>query len=139
MSFELTISVRRDPNEASALDAPSAGATFTAIAANGTFDAAAERDVVRAVMEAYRSGAQSILVHLDDVEASEDASFETLGADLMSLRGDGVHVQVVVREEALHARLATVAQSRDWLVAFSPTPKGGARRALHLDGPTQAG
>jgi anti-anti-sigma regulatory factor len=136
MSFELTVAVKRDPLETRAGNASNAAsASHAEITLNGTFGPDASRDVLLAISTVARDGADSILVDMDDVVSDDRACLEAFAVGLMSLRQEGVQVQLTVRGAALHEELRQLPQSRDWLVAYSENPVGGARRSLHLDGP----
>jgi hypothetical protein len=71
---------------------------------------------------------------MDDVRADNQVYLQNFAAELMSLRGAGRHVQVVAREPSLHAEMAQMANSRDWLLAFTASKVNGARHAIHVDG-----
>ena len=70
---------------------------------------------------------------MQDLQTDDAASLDAFAAELMTLRSAGRHVQVRVWEATLHATLAKLAGSRDWLLALTDADVGGARRSIHVD------
>ncbi len=137
MGFELTIAVKRDPTDGLALgQAPSAfRASCTSIVLTGILDEAAARAVLETILEIAAKSAGSILVHMEDVTADDFVCAQRFTDELMSFRARAIHVQVAVRDPALHTSLALLPCARDWLLRLADIDPGVPRRAVHLDGP----
>ena len=133
MGFELNVSVRRDPRERH-LTVAAAKASCTEITLNGTFDNSAANAILERVKLLSGNGADSIIIVMEDVIATDAVCLQTFAANLMSLRSAEAHVQVFVRDAALRSDLASIATSRDWLLD-SNAVIGSGRRALHFDRP----
>jgi hypothetical protein len=131
MSFELAISTKRDPLDGRPTPNP-ASACHTTVTLNGIFDEAAARAVLGTIEELVGEEATSILIEMQAIAGVTD--FEHFAAELMRLRAAGKHVQVAVRDPALHARMSSLDDARDWLVVYSEVPVDGARRGIHVDG-----
>ena len=100
---------------------------------NGTFDDSSSEAVLQAVKTIFDEGAESIVIIMDNVRPGCATCLQAFAAGLMSLRHLGAHVQVDVREKALHTELSRITTSRDWLLTFAERSVNGPRRALHFD------
>jgi anti-anti-sigma regulatory factor len=125
----------RDPLEGRPGSDPAPG-TATTIVLNGTLDDTASHEVLRVIDEQFVAGAESIIVDLEEVQASNAATMSSLAEGLMSSRATGRHVQMKVRNAELHAAMATLPDARDWLLADIGADTSAARRAIHVDGPS---
>jgi anti-anti-sigma regulatory factor len=136
VSFELVIAVKRDPSEAlHAEREPSARGAFVSVALNGHFDEDASAALLSTISGLVAQDADSILIRMEDVTADSATCLDAFASALMSLRAEGVHVQISVAEPLLYAKMATSASSRDWLIDGASTDSDAPRRAIHLDGP----
>ncbi len=135
MGFELSIAAKRDPLEGRNIGEPMSRPRYAAITLNGVFDDDALQAVMRTVSELFGDGAGSILIDMNDVRADDAACLGRFASGLMTFRSDGCHVQVVVRYAALHAEMAQIENSRDWLITSPDANVEEARHAVHLDGP----
>ena len=134
MSFELTIAARKDPagvGTSAKQDSPPK--TSATIVLKGTLDGKSMEAVRTLVDDTLAGGAVSILVELRDVDASEQ-TLRDLGDRMMLERNHGLPVQVIVKDRVLHERMAALPRARDWLLAFTESDVGGARKAIHVDG-----
>ena len=141
MGYDLSVSAKRDPGHARPFGerADATHATHASIALRGELDEAAARAVLQTVVDLARDGTCSIFVELGDVRADDPSCLRTFAANLMAQRSAGVHVQVAVRNAALHAEMAGLADSRDWLLACTEADDTLPRRAIHVDGINEAG
>lgn len=137
MGFELTMAAKRAPGERTSSAEPHTAppVTCTTLALNGALDEAAVASVLSTVADLSATGAESVVVEMENVSVANAEPLRKLSDGLMSLRGSGVHVQVAVAEPSLRAKLSELPDSRDWLLGCPDAIATGARRALHLDGP----
>jgi len=138
MAFDLRIAVKRDPTEAStsaAMDASSVGPSVTCVslAVNGLLDEAGHTELVRRVKQSFEDGADTVIVDMQKIVLEDVACLERFAASLMAERSAGRQVQIIAREPELHARCASMAGSRDWLIADPEADAATPRRAIHLD------
>lgn len=138
ISFELQISVKRDPAEAQSAPGtnPRADATtpvVMSVAVNGGFSEAAYLGVMNAVTRLCASGAESVFVDMQDITLDDAACLERFAADVMSQRAAGCQLQVVARQASVHESLSALRGSRDWLTLFGDASVIGRRRAIHVD------
>jgi anti-anti-sigma regulatory factor len=135
MAFELTVSAQRDPLESGELGEREVPCKALAkIVVNGTCDEAASQAILTTVADLARDEAHSIIVEMHDVDASDAVGLRSLAVGLMEQRSSGIHVQIAARHEKLHARMAALPDSRDWLLGFKDADVASARRAIHVDG-----
>jgi anti-anti-sigma regulatory factor len=134
MAFELTVSAQRDPRENAFGEREAPCEALAKIEVNGTCDEGASQAILTTVADLARDGAHSIIVEMHAVEASDTRGLRSLATGLMAQRSSGIHVQVAVRHEKLHARMAALPDSRDWLLGFKDVDVATARRAIHVDG-----
>jgi anti-anti-sigma regulatory factor len=137
MGFELTIAVKRDPTVGKSLGQQPAvvRASFTSIVLTGILDEAAARAVLATISTLAAKSTESILVRMEDVKVDDYVCLARFTEKLMSLRAATIHVQVAVKDPALHTALTALPHSRDWLLRLCDIDPAVPRRAVHLDRP----
>ena len=132
--FQLEISAKRDPLESGVDETPSAPPDSCAtISLNGLFNNDACDGVFGTISRLFGAGTDSIVIEMQNVQADDASCLERFAAELMALRSAGRHVQVLARKASMHASLALLASSRDWLLSFTNSNVRGARRGIHVD------
>ncbi len=133
MGFDLHIAVAPSPTPST----PRSGAGAVAIVSievNGTFTQAGRVALARAVARSFHGGAETVFVELQEVVVREPVALAGFADDLMAERSAGRQVQVVARDEALHAACAAIAHSEDWLIASTAADLSVGRRSVHVEG-----
>lgn len=142
MSFDLSIAVKRDPREtdrsakSDAADQPQAA--LVSFVVNGEFREAGHIELIRRVRQAFEDGADTVTIEMQDIALQDVACLERFAASIMAERAAGRQLQVVARKPYFYATCASIAGSRDWLVAYTQADMTGGRRAIHVDGAGEA-
>jgi len=136
MSFDLRIAVKPDPVEANlsaTTQPPRPRDTLASLIVNGELDEAGCTELMRRVNQSFEDGADTVIVDMQSIVLQDVACLERFAASLMAERSAGHQVQVVAREPPFYATCASIAGSRDWLIADPEADAATARRAIHLD------
>ncbi len=132
MPYELLIASRQNPDDKPGR-ADRQALTVSTLVLTGALDHEASDAVLATVAKVGVEGASSIVVEFADVSANDRSALDALIRGIMSLREHGAEVQIFVRDDALHANMATLANSRDWLLSRAADGSALPRIALHVD------
>ncbi len=106
---------------------------------NGELSEGGLKELTFSVRRSFESGADSVIIDMQDVVLKDVVFLERFATSLMAERSAGRQVQVVVREPSFHAICASIAGSRDWLIADLKAGVSGARHSFHVDSAHESG
>lgn len=106
---------------------------------NGELSEGGLNELTFSVRQSFESGADSVIIDMQDVVLKDVVFLERFAASLMAERSVGRQVQVVVREPFFHATCACIAGSRDWLITDLKAGVSGARHSFHVDSAHESG